>query len=379
MKILHVTEVRTGGVLSLLNHYIPGQIAQGDEVHVLSNDDLPTWPGAHRHEWGLDRRRPSTWVTALARFRSVVAEVHPDVIHLHSFVAGLLGRLPYGLSGTEGSAVVYQPHAWSDALSDNKVFQLTIQALERHAALRTDLLAVNCEDEADRGREFGVHLPHHVVSIAVDLGKFRPASVQERAGARASLGVADDQRILLVLGRLVRQKGQDLLVAEWERHHPPRATLVLVGPGDPEPLAALAPTTWGDTILAPGPSSEVVRWLWAADALVVPSRYEGMAVVLAEAMAVGLPTVSTDISGARAGLVDGPWPRGGQVVTGLDMRALLDAATARLDDDLLWRQESEAGPVRAHGAFSPAHVLTRLSEAYDRARNSGRDRELRQA
>jgi len=58
------------------------------------------------------------------------------------------------------------------------------------------------------------------------------------------------------------------------------------------PLRALAPREWDRTVRAVGEPPAVLPWLWAADLLVLPSRYETVGLVVAEAMCTGLPVVA---------------------------------------------------------------------------------------
>jgi glycosyltransferase involved in cell wall biosynthesis len=292
-------------------------------------------------------------------------------VHLHSFFAGLVGRLPV-LDAVAGVPVVYQPHAWSTDLFPSAAASRLVTALERSGGHRTDVLVANCLDEIAAGRDLGVDLPSHELGVAVDASEYRPPTDAERAEARRSLGL-EDERVLLVLGRVTRQKGQDLLVEAWEDRPLPGARLVLVGPGDTGALAALAPREWGRSVRAVGEPSAVLPWLWAADVLVLPSRYETVGLVVAEALSTGLPVVATAVHGARATIEEpgtlgasGLRPAGAVVPLG-DMTALLDEAERRLTDAELHRRESAAALERAAQLFVPVLVAHRLEAAYRHA------------
>lgn len=376
LRILHVTEVHWGGVVTLLRHFVAEQVADGHEVHVLAHPDLPTLAsGVDVHGWDVDRRRPVSFVRAVRQLRALVAELAPDVIHLHSYFAGFLGRLPFtGKLG--GAAIVYQPHAWSDNLFAGRLASAAIRRSERISARRTDLIVANCGDELRRGERLGVRVPGRPVGVAVDLTSFRPPTPEERKEARAALGLGED-RVALVLGRLARQKGQDLLLPVWEVQHPPGTTLALVGPGDRDWVASLAGIEWERSVIAPGGTDDVLPWLWAADVLVLCSRYETVALVVAEAMSVGLPVVATAVDGAREVLVDGQEPPAGAVVETSDMAGLIHELSMRLDDPELHERESQAGPLRAVERFAPEAVTRRLVSAYREAIQRAQDREGR--
>jgi glycosyltransferase involved in cell wall biosynthesis len=364
LRVLHVSEVHWGGVVTLLRHFVHEQDGAGHEVHLLAPSGMGELPSAHLHRWNIDRSRPSTFPGAWSELRQVVRTVSPDVIHLHSYVAGLLGRSPGALPAGSDTPVVYQPHAWSTQVFASRLASRALTMTERMAASRTDMLVANCQDEIDAGKRLGVDIPARGLGVTVDLAHFRPPSEDERRRHRRDLGL-DGKRVLLVLGRITRQKGQDLLVAEWESRRPGADhLLLLVGPGDTAQLQTLAPTTWGRSIRAVGEPDDVLPWLRSADLLLLPSRYETVGLVVAEAMATGLPVVATAVDGALSTIVAGPAPAAGAVVAAGDMRNLLDEARRRLDDPALRAAESAAGRLRSEQMFRPDVVAGRLETAY---------------
>ena len=367
MRILHVSEVEWGGVVSLLRHFTAEQSAAGHEVHVLAPPTMPRLPGSVQHAWRVDRHRPWTVATALLDLRRTVRSLRPEVVHLHSFVAGALGRLPARpVWMYDEVPTVYQPHAWSFDLFARPALNDAVRRWECWSAARSDVMVTNCGDEIAEGRDHGVHIPAHALGVAVDVSHFHPVSDAERRRHRRDLGITA-RHALVCVGRLTRQKGQDLLLQAWERSRPADTQLILVGPGDQERLRVHAPTQWGRTVLAVGEHADVRPWLWASDALVLCSRYETVALVVAEAMACGRPVVATAVNGAKATVVDGPLPSAGAVVPPGDMDALIQQTRRRLDDEALHHAEELAGRERAETLFSPPRVAQRLEFAYNDA------------
>ncbi len=282
-------------------------------------------------------------------------------MHLHSFVAGVLGRLPGTVCGVP---VVYQPHAWSFDLREERLFGASVRAWERLAGRRTQVLVTNCQDEIDEGRRAGIFAEAVNIGVAIDPSHFYPVTDDERARHRDQCGVTRP-RVLVCIGRLVRQKGQDELVRAWERRPLPDTELVLLGPGDVVPLAAAAPQEWGRTIRAVGEQADVRPWMWAADALVLSSRYETVALVIAESMACGRPVVATAVNGAREVLLEGTGPAAGTVVALGAMDDLLDAALDVIENPARSAAMANAGCARAEELFDPVSVAERLAGAYE--------------
>ncbi len=368
LRVLHVTEAPGWGVFSLIKQFAGEQQARGHEVHILAPDRMVRIKGARHHDWSISRARPTTYPRGILQLRRTIATVKPDVIHLHSFFGGFFGRLPV-LSGLGDIPVVYQPHAWAFNVVGLARARTLISAWERFAGRRTDVVVANCEEEVEEGRQAGAARDAITLGIAVDTERFRPVDNASRSRYRAELGVGKPG-VLLCLGRLAKQKGQDQLVAAWEAHPLPDAELILVGIDDPASLRSLAPAQWDTTIRAVPSVRDVRPWLWACDVLVLPSRYEGSAVTVPEALACGRPVVGTMVNGVREQVVDPPHPPAGAVVPLGDMPGLLRQAARRVTDQDLAAAEGVAGRRRAVDFFDTAAVVDRLDAAYERARSN---------
>ena len=370
LRVLHISEVSIGGIFSLLKDFTREQSARGHDVHILASPTMLALDGA-RHDWSLRRRRPATYPRAVLELRRTIRTVEPDVIHLHSFFGGFFGRLPI-LSGLGDVPVVYQPHAWAFNVVWLSKVRILIQAWERFAGRRTDVIVANCSEEVEEGRRAGVAREGTPLGVAVDTQHFSPVDEATRSHWRTTLGVSQPG-LLLCLGRLATQKGQDQLVKAWEANPLPDAELVFVGIDKPEPLAALAPTQWGKTVRAVPNVRDVRPWMWACDVLVLPSRYEGAAVTVPEAMACGRPIVTTKVNGVQEQVVDGPEPPAGAIVALGAMDDMLREAGRRLTEPGLANAEGAAARERAVEKFETKTVVDRLDAAYRKAcaRRSG--------
>ncbi len=142
-------------------------------------------------------------------------------------------------------------------------------------------------------------------------------------------------------------------------HSGPR--LLIAGDGDHRAaLEAAAAGLSGIEFLGRCDSARIRRLLGGAAALVVPSTYEGMPLVVLEAMAAGVPVVASRVSGIPEVVVDGVT---GWLVPPEDPAALALALAEVLADPAAARRRGEAGRRRVEERFRPGHA----AEAWERA------------
>jgi len=153
-----------------------------------------------------------------------------------------------------------------------------------------------------------------------------------RAVARQSLALDGDPLVLFV-GRLSYQKGLDVLLDAWARFiaRRPRASLLVLGDGpDRDRLLRQAQELGiSKSVDFRGLRHDVGTHYAAADIFVLPSRYEGFPNVLLEAMAAGLPTIATRVSGSEDALENG---RNGLLVPPGEADPLLEALLKLADN-----------------------------------------------
>ena len=148
---------------------------------------------------------------------------------------------------------------------------------------------------------------------------------------------------MLYLGRLSEEKGVDLLIDAWSlvADNHPQWTLQIVGDGpqagelrtQARELAGADRIEWRSAVTSP---QEVLLF---ADLLVLPSRTEGLPLVLAEAQACAVPVLATDCSSGVRQLV-GDW---GALVPRGDSRALAQALAVAMGDEAWQRDAGQRG------------------------------------
>jgi glycosyltransferase involved in cell wall biosynthesis len=359
LSILHVSQPTEGGVGRYVADLGADQVGRGWEVAVASPSygDLAsqvTAAGAKHLPWTAGRMPgPSSALHALSLSRIVERE-QPDLVHLHSSSAGLSGRL--AVRGQRPT--IFQPHAWSFEAVRGPVRRAALSWERRGARWATAIVCVS-EAERRRGEEHGIDARWIVVPNGVDLTAFTEGTAEERSAARRRLEL-DERPLVVCVGRLCRQKGQDVLLDAWPEitSRVPDAQLVLVGDG---PDAAALRQRAGSGVRLVGHRTDVDGWLAAADVVALPSRWEGMSLGMLEAMARGRSIVATDVPGALEALDD----EAGAVVPPEDASALADAIAVRLLDPVRAAAEGRRARQRAEQAFDLNAMTARIARVYE--------------
>jgi teichuronic acid biosynthesis glycosyltransferase TuaC len=181
-------------------------------------------------------------------------------------------------------------------------------------ALRRDMGALGIDPARVRVHRTGI-----------DLDRFRPV---DRASAKAALGIAGP--LLVAAGALIPRKGQAVAIEALADI--PGATLLIAGEGPDRAMLERKARGLGLTervrFLGAQPHGALPALLGAADALVLPTSFEGIANVWIESLACGTPVVTCDVGGAREAI---DRPEAGRLVE-REPGAVAEAVRALLAD-----------------------------------------------
>jgi len=219
-----------------------------------------------------------------------------------------------------------------------------------------------------------------VIPSGVDCAHFRPPTADERAAARAALGLGDADRAVGAVGVLEPRKGHRFLVEamamlerddtggglprdQVARQAAPRIVAIIAGDGSlRDPLAAeIQRRGMGEAVRMVGRVGDARAILWALDIFVMPSLSEGLGVALLEAMACGLPAVASRVGGILDAVDEG---RTGVLVGAEDADALAGALAGLSANAPARVAMGAAARSRADEYFSMVSMARRTVELY---------------
>jgi len=283
-------------------------------------------------------------------YRRVRRASRPDIVHAHSFGAGVITRI---LRFGRRPRVLFCPHGWAFSMQVSPNVRRFIVAVERYLARAADRILLISPHERDVAVEAG--LPERKLVVINNAIAAAPPAVAPAQW--------DDARIkLLFVGRLDRQKGLDLLLE------------AIAGLGDRYALRIV-----GQAVLSTGTGSptpdfvEYVGWrdrngvvaeMMAADAIIVPSRWEGFGLVAIEAMRVRRAVIASTAGGLNDILDGGRY--------GVSFPANDAAALRRTLETLDPATLPEWGE-RGHARFIAEYTAEKMVDAVDRVYRSALD------
>jgi glycosyltransferase involved in cell wall biosynthesis len=258
----------------------------------------------------------------------------PDVVHTHTAKAGLVGRLAAWLARVPVRVHTFHGHVFKGYFSPRKTqFYLTLERLM--ARLSTAIVTVSDaqKDELSRVYKVAPAEKFSVQEYGFDLQPLtvRPSQADIDAFITAHK-LPPGPKLVGIIGRLVPIKNHDLFLQAATQVAAQRDDVHFVIAGDGERRdelrAQVAMLKMQERVTFTGWITDIKPVMAALDMMVLTSNNEGTPVSIIEAMAAGLPVISTDVGGVRDILRDGEL---GQVIPSGDVDALAAAMLKALD------------------------------------------------
>ncbi|MFI8418286.1 glycosyltransferase [Serratia sp. NPDC078593] len=304
MKILHAAEIIKGGVATVMRQLAIHQsgVVDVDELICLVPEDqareLSPLNEKHIKTFKRSGRNVYSLICFLRSFVRYVIFHKPDVIHVHSSFAGVLARMALiVLRPVYRPKIIYCPHAFSFIMQGSEKKKKFYGFIERFLARFTDKIICVSQYEKDIAVNYG--LPEKKLVVV-----YNGVPVITCDNAEYVNPYPKDVTNLLFVGRFDFQKGFDILERLVTRLEGKPFHLTAVGGAvlnaNVEPLQSSQITYTGWLS-----SAELAPYLAYADLLIIPSRWEGFAMVPLEAMSYALPVVASNSTSLPEVVVDG--------------------------------------------------------------------------
>jgi glycosyltransferase involved in cell wall biosynthesis len=378
MRILMISDVyfpRINGVSTSIQTFRRGLHAAGHETILIA----PEYPGAPADRETAILRVPSRGVPrdpedramklgALRALRAEVERLEPDLVHIQTpFIAHYQGT---ALARALRVPVVETYHTYFEEYLHHYV-PLMPRAVMRFVARRftvsqcnvLDALVVPSRAMEQALLDYGVRCPMHIIPTGMEMERFAGGDGQR---FREQLGIAPGQPVLVHVGRIAHEKNIEFLFRMFARvvRSKPGAVFIVAGEG---PALASCKAYVRSLGIAQhvrfvgylSRERELLDCYRAGDLFVFSSRTETQGLVLLEAMALGVPVVST----AHMGTADIMNPQRGARVAPDDEREFANIVVQLLEDAP--RRAAMSAEARAYAAtWSASAMAERLAGLY---------------
>ncbi|MGB4655549.1 MAG: glycosyltransferase family 4 protein [Bacteroidales bacterium] len=344
-------------VLMVTRHMESGESMEGelDPYYHCDRIHVKRYPRIEPKEWARSLR----WLPGVPMFALAAGfygmRFQPDLIHLH-FISTCIGAWSV-LRHISSAPMVVSLVGRADVLdAANPYYASRREAIERALGQAARVVHLTDYMVGDRRKDPRyVRIPYGV--------NFVVPTAAEVDGFRARMGISPGQQVLLCLARFEnRTKRQNLLVSALGPllRKRPNTVLLLVGEGpDREALAAqVRREGLADQVLTPGfiLEKDIPACLYSGTVFVFAALAETFGIVLAQAMAAGLPIVAMNCSCIGEVVRHGEC---GRIVPDQDQEAMRTAVEELLDDETLRRNMGERGRERARTEFGWDSIATR--------------------
>jgi glycosyltransferase involved in cell wall biosynthesis len=296
--------------------------------------------------------------------RDIVVRHDINIIHSHEYKSDLFAYLVRRWLWRRRIALLSTAHAWVMLGLRGDLYRRLDLFLMRHF---DHLIAVS---HATKHEMVTAGIPASLISVihnAIDPEAWSPQRVTDNLREELDLGQAFP--VVGYVGRIMPEKdlGTWLRAAALVVQKYPQARFVLVGDGrdglTQHQLQNLAVTLGiADRVIFLGYREALLPVYATFDVFMLSSRREGLPNSILEAMAMGLPVVTTDVAGAKELVING---QTGFVLPQGDVHGLAQGIIDLADDHRLWLHMGQAGRQLVEGEFSFNRRLHRIEGLYE--------------
>lgn len=243
---------------------------------------------------------------AYRQIKGIIDETGFDLIHCHTPAASVITRLAAIRARRAGTIVAYTCHGFhfhNAAPSKNWILYYPVERVL--SAFCDYLITINREDYR-RAQTFHTKNVRYIPGVGVDISKIKNTAV-DKCKYKASLGIPADGIMILSLGELIDRKNHEVIIRAIANLDRTDIYYVICGKGPlRDMLASLAQELGvGERVIFLGFRTDVPELCNTTDISAFPSKIEGLGLAGIEAMAAGVPLVSSNVHGILDYVIDG--------------------------------------------------------------------------
>lgn len=313
--------------------------------------------------------RPDRVIKAYLEFRRLFKRKKVDMVVTHTPIVSFIVRFAAYFSGVP--VIIYTAHGLPFTENMNRWKYLFFLVMEKLAGLvTTGLICINHEDyeTAKRLKLVRTGLIKEIHGIGIDTEKYKRSEEDKPLieDMKRELGIKEGQKVVGFVGRLIEAKGikEFLQMAKGILEKRKDVVFIVVGYGPLEGYVRkfIEENGLEDNVLFLGFRKDVDKLMKLFDVFVLPTWYpEGMPRTILEAMAMGIPVVTTNVRGCRELVEDGV---NGYLVRIGDIEAIMQIVNKFFSDKKLYKRMVEYSRIKICKEYSVEKVIEEQAEFY---------------
>lgn len=232
------------------------------------------------------------------KLKKIIKQTDYDIIHCHTPVGGLIGRLASIESRKKGTKLIYTAHGFHFYKGAPFFNWIVYYPIEKCLSYYTDILITINNEDYMRAKKFGAKTVKYIPGVGIDSEKITNRHF-DRKNIRESIGFSNDDFIILSVGELNKNKNHQSIIRSIANLDKEHIKYIICGKGPLEnELKSLTKELKLDAqVKFLGFRNDINEVMNEVDLFAFPSLREGLSLSLMEAMSKGLPVVCSNIRG----------------------------------------------------------------------------------
>jgi len=301
-KVLFVASV-IGHIKAFHLPYLEMFKQKGYEVHVAAYSDndeenIPYCDKFYNIKFNRSPFRLAT-IYAYKQLKRIVKTDQYDIIHCHTPVASVLTR--FAARNCKNTTLIYTAHGFHFFKGAPLINWMLYYPVERYCARYTDKLITINKEDYDRAKELTLRKSgesYYIPGVGLDLEKINAINI-DREAKRKELGIPINAFLIVSVGELNKNKNHKVIIEALFNINNPQIHYVICGQGVLKDYLKDLIKKHGleNQVHLLGYRKDIIEINKCADLFAFPSRREGLGLAALEAMACGLPIVTSNVHG----------------------------------------------------------------------------------
>lgn len=285
--------------------------ANMDEPHYISDQERIRKMGVMVHSIAIVR---SPYMVkenrkALCQLLELIEKYQIQIIHCHTPVGGLLGRLAGKFYKKRRLTVIYTAHGFHFYKGAPPLNWLVYYKVEKRLARYTDILIVINREDYEAAKKFRLRdsgCLYQIPGVGLDRKRFSPLSDKEKSENRKKFGIPQDAFFLISIGELNENKNHKIMLEALAKMREKKKDIskiryVICGDGffRDQLKNQIKEHKLEEHVFLFGHRKKIPEILGCADASVFPSKREGLGMAGLESLSMGIPVIASDNRGTR--------------------------------------------------------------------------------